>query len=76
MSLAVLELTEYMVNAFTHLLSGAIMVVNLCLSDITGEDLLHLIWIDVCLDEIRGRLVEVFSLKSYKIDPVVHGAIA
>ena len=30
----------------------------------------------VVLDEIRGRLAEVFSLKSYKIDHVVHGAIA
>ena len=30
----------------------------------------------VCLDEIRGRLCEVFSLKTYKIDHVVHGAIA
>lgn len=29
----------------------------------------------VLLDEIRGRLCEVFSLKSYKIDHVVHGAI-
>ncbi len=29
----------------------------------------------VCLDEIRGRLAEVFSLKSYKVDHVVHGAI-
>jgi 2-methylcitrate dehydratase len=28
------------------------------------------------VDEIRGRLAEVFSLKSYKIDHVVHGAIA
>jgi 2-methylcitrate dehydratase len=27
-------------------------------------------------DEIRGRLAEVFSLKSYKIDHVVHGAIS
>lgn len=27
-------------------------------------------------DEIRGRLAEVFSLKSYKVDHVVHGAIA
>lgn len=27
-------------------------------------------------DEIRGRLAEVFSLKSYKIDHVVHGGIA
>src|SRR5579862_4080658 len=30
----------------------------------------------VCIDEIRGRLAEVFSLKTYKIDHVVHGAIA
>ncbi|MFM7808403.1 MAG: MmgE/PrpD family protein, partial [Planctomycetota bacterium] len=29
-----------------------------------------------CLDEIRGRLAEVFSLKTWKIDHVVHGAIA
>jgi 2-methylcitrate dehydratase len=29
----------------------------------------------VLLDEIRGRLAEVFSLKSHKIDHVVHGAI-
>jgi 2-methylcitrate dehydratase len=28
------------------------------------------------LDEIRGRLCEVFSLKTYKIDHVVHGGIA
>ena len=30
----------------------------------------------VLSDEIRGRLAEVFSLKSHKIDHVVHGAIA
>jgi len=30
----------------------------------------------ICHDEIRGRLAEVFSLKSYKIDHVLHGAIA
>jgi 2-methylcitrate dehydratase len=30
----------------------------------------------VLLDEIRGRLAEVFSLKTYKVDHVVHGAIA
>jgi 2-methylcitrate dehydratase len=28
------------------------------------------------VDEIRGRLAEVFALKNYKIDHVVHGAIA
>ncbi len=30
----------------------------------------------IAQDEIRGRLAEVFSLKTYKIDHVVHGAIA
>ena len=30
----------------------------------------------LCLDEIRGRLAEVFSLKTHRIDHVVHGAIA
>ena len=30
----------------------------------------------VLLDEIRGRLAEVFSLKTYKVDHVLHGAIA
>jgi 2-methylcitrate dehydratase len=30
----------------------------------------------ILLDEVRGRLAEVFSLKSFKIDHVVHGAIA
>ena len=30
----------------------------------------------VLLDEIRGRLAEVFGLKTYKIDHVLHGAIA
>ena len=30
----------------------------------------------VLVDEIRGRLASVFSLKTYKIDHVVHGAIA
>lgn len=29
----------------------------------------------ILIDEIRGRLAEVFSLKTYKIDHVVHGAI-
>ncbi|MCP4189940.1 MAG: MmgE/PrpD family protein [Planctomycetaceae bacterium] len=30
----------------------------------------------ICHDEIRGRLAEVFGLKDYKIDHVVHGGIA
>jgi len=29
----------------------------------------------VLIDEIQGRLAEVFSLKTYKIDHVVYGAI-
>ncbi|HYF15472.1 MAG TPA: MmgE/PrpD family protein [Phycisphaerales bacterium] len=29
----------------------------------------------ILVDEIRGRLAEAFSLKSYKIDHVLHGAI-
>ena len=30
----------------------------------------------LCLDEIRCRLAESFSLKTYNVDHVVHGAIA
>jgi 2-methylcitrate dehydratase len=30
----------------------------------------------ICLDEIRARLAEVFALRQYKIDHVLHGAIA
>ena len=41
--------------------------------DLTGNDVLKGM---LLIDEIRGRLAEVFSLKSYKIDHVVHGAIA
>lgn len=41
--------------------------------DINGDVALKAM---VLQDEIRGRLCEVFSLKSYKIDHVVHGAIA
>ena len=42
-------------------------------SKFSGQDALKAM---ILLDEIRGRLCEVFSLKSYKIDHVVHGAIA
>ncbi len=38
-----------------------------------GKQTLHAM---VCLDEIRGRLAEAFALRDYKIDHVVHGAIA
>ena len=30
----------------------------------------------LCLDEIRGRLAEVYGLKDHKLDHVLHGAIA
>eukprot|EP00049_Salpingoeca_infusionum_P015084 m.289147 g.289147 ORF g.289147 m.289147 type:complete len:569 (+) comp15808_c1_seq2:68-1774(+) len=30
----------------------------------------------IALDEIRGRLAEMFSLKSYQIDHVLHGGVA
>lgn len=41
--------------------------------NLTGQDVIRGM---ILSDEIRGRLAEVFSLKSYKIDHVVHGAIA
>lgn len=42
-------------------------------NSLTGHDVLKGMLLS---DEIRGRLAEVFSLKTYKIDHVVHGAIA
>ncbi len=44
-------------------------------AQMSGRDGADALLAMVCLDEIRGRLGEVFSLKSYKIDHVVHGAI-
>jgi 2-methylcitrate dehydratase len=44
--------------------------------EMTGRDGLALLKSMLLLDEIRGRLAEVFSLKTYRIDHVVHGAIA
>ena len=51
------------------------VVISACQNnpDLSGSDALRAM---VLLDEIRGRLCEVFSLKSYKIDHTVHGAIA
>lgn len=40
---------------------------------LTGKEALRAM---ILLDEIRGRLSESFSLKTYKIDHVVHGGIA
>lgn len=51
------------------------VVISACQENqtLTGQDAVKAM---VLQDEIRGRLAEVFSLKSYKIDHVVHGAIA
>ncbi len=45
-------------------------------AQLTGADGKKLLAAMLCLDEIRGRLAEAFALKNYKIDHVVHGAIA
>ena len=42
-------------------------------SNISGQQTLKGM---LLLDEIRGRLAECFALKKYKVDHVVHGAIA
>lgn len=41
-----------------------------------GKDGKTLLKSFICLDEIRGRLAEVFSLKEIKVDHVLFGAIA
>ncbi len=41
-----------------------------------GWDGRQLLLAMLCLDEIRGRLAEVFSLRRHKIDHVLHGAVA
>src|SRR4029079_9375069 len=45
-------------------------------AQIAGCDGRRAILAMLCLDEIRGRLAEVFALKNHKIDHVLHGAIA
>ncbi len=50
----------------------AVPVAAAQVAGLTGADALRGM---VLVDEIRGRLAEVFSLKTYKIDHVVHGAI-
>ena len=50
--------------------------VAIAAAQIAGRDGADALRAMLLLDEIRGRLAEVFSLKSYKIDHVVHGAIA
>ena len=55
-SLAVRELVEYMVNTCTSLLSVVFMVINLWSSDVTGEDVSHLLWIYLFCLAARGRV--------------------
>src|SRR5262245_23957141 len=45
-------------------------------AQISGWDGQRALLAMLCLDEIRGRLAEVFALKDHKIDHVLHGAIA
>ena len=50
--------------------------VALAAAQVKGLDGHQLLLGMLLIDEIRGRLAEVFSLKDYKIDHVVHGGIA
>ena len=50
--------------------------VAIAVAQAAGKDGAYALRGMILLDEIRGRLAEVFSLKTYKIDHVVHGAIA
>lgn len=50
--------------------------VALAAAQVAGLDGRKLLLAMLCIDEIRGRLAEVFSLKDHKIDHVLHGAIA
>lgn len=50
--------------------------VPLAAAQMTGRDGAYALRGMLLVDEIRGRLAEVFSLKSYKIDHVLHGAVA
>jgi 2-methylcitrate dehydratase len=50
--------------------------VAIAAAQLAGRDGAYAVRGMIAIDEIRGRLAEVFSLKTYKIDHVVHGAIA
>jgi len=49
--------------------------VAIAAAQLAGKDGAFALRAMMLLDEIRGRLAEVFSLKTYKIDHVLHGAI-
>ncbi|MEX2218939.1 MAG: MmgE/PrpD family protein [Phycisphaerales bacterium] len=67
------ERPEHRAGEFGHNDFYAVAVAAAYMTGRDGADALRGM---VLLDEIRGRLAEVFSLKTYKIDHVVHGAIA
>jgi 2-methylcitrate dehydratase len=50
--------------------------VAIAAAQLAGYDGIQTLRALLLVDEIRGRLAEVFSLKTYKVDHVVHGAIA
>lgn len=50
--------------------------VAIAAAQLAGRDGRQTLLAMLALDEIRGRLAEVFALKNYKIDHVVHGGIA
>lgn len=67
------ERPEHRAGEFGH---NDFYPVAIAAAQLMGRDGAYALKGMVLLDEIRGRLAEVFSLKSYKIDHVVHGAVA
>ncbi len=67
------ERPEHRAGEFGH---NDYYAVPVAAAQLMGRDGAYALRGMVLLDEIRGRLAEVFSLKTYKIDHVVHGAIA
>lgn len=67
------ERTHHRAGEFGH---NDFYSVPLAAAQLMGKDGAYALRGMVLTDEIRGRLAEVFSLKTYKIDHVVHGAIA
>jgi len=66
------ERPEHRAGEFGH---NDFYPVALAAAQMMGRDGSYALRGMVLIDEIRGRLAEVFSLKTYKIDHVVHGAI-
>ncbi len=67
------ERAEHRAGEFGH---NDFYSVPVAAAQLMGKDGRYALKGMVLVDEIRGRLAEVFSLKTYKIDHVVHGAIA